>query len=126
MSNQRDALLAASLEKQRGLSNELYDLLGESRELRSKVQNVNHTLITCTLRCSGDTSDWEINPQEDGFSAEGAEGTWVGPLGERMGAGSELNSGWGSSDDDETDQNEDFLEKDEEADEEVHADSSIL
>ena len=42
-----------------------------------------------------------------------------------MGAGSELNSGWGSSDD-ETDQNEDFLEKDEEADEEVHADSSIL
>jgi hypothetical protein len=38
MSNQRDALLAASLEKQRGLSNELYDLLGESSELRPKVQ----------------------------------------------------------------------------------------
>ena len=42
-----------------------------------------------------------------------------------MGAGSELNSGWGSSDD-EIDQNEDFMEEDEEADEEVHPDSNIL
>ena len=42
-----------------------------------------------------------------------------------MGAGSELNSGWGRSDD-EIDQNEDFMEEDEEADEEVHADSNIL
>jgi len=102
MSNQRDALLAASLEKQRGLSNELYDLLG-------------------------DTSDWGINPEEDVFSAsEGAEGTWVGPLGERMGAGSELNSGWGSSDD-EILQNEDFMEEDEEADEEfLDADDAFI